>query len=263
MIPLDRAAHGRRFRVWHRPGRGRPVVCLHGFTGDGRDWAPVLGAFGDRPVYAPDLLGHGQSDVAPDPAQHRLPAQAVALAEALALPRFDLWGYSFGGRVALHWACARPAGVAHLGLIGATPGLSDPAAAAERRAQDDALAARLLSLGVAAWLAEWQAKPIIATQRRVAPDHRAAMRARRLAADPRGWAASLRGAGTGAMPPLWDALAALASPITLVTGADDAKFGALAQRMAAAAPKATHHALPGAGHCAHLEAPAAFAGLFA
>ncbi|MCB9524119.1 MAG: alpha/beta fold hydrolase [Myxococcales bacterium] len=256
--PLERVGHGHRFRVWRWPGTGRPVVCLHGFTGDGQDWAPVVGAFGGRPVFAPDLLGHGQSDVAPDPAAHRLPDQALALAQALNLDDFDLWGYSFGGRVALSWACAGPTGVGHLGLIGATPGLADPADAAARRAADDALAGRLLGEPLPTWLAAWQATPIIATQRRIEPQARQAMQARRRAATAAGWAASLRGAGTGAMPSLWANLGALAMPVTLITGAEDEKFSGLAAQMHRLIPRARHRVLPGAGHCAHLEAPGAF-----
>lgn len=255
---LDRVGGGRRVRVWRWPGRGRPVVCLHGFTGDGRDWAPVVDAFGGRPVYAPDLLGHGESEVAPQSAAHRLPDQALALAEALALDDFDLWGYSLGGRVALTLACAQPAGIGELGLIGATPGLADPKEAAARRAADEALAQRLLTEPLADWLAAWQAKPIIATQQRIEGSARAAMQARRQAAAPQGWAASLRGAGTGAMPPLWAALGRLPMPVTLLTGAEDPKFTALATQMAQRLPQARHVVLPGAGHCAHLEAPAEF-----
>src|SRR5919198_622226 len=49
--------------------------------------------------------------------------------------------------------------------------------------------------------------------------------------DPRALAAVLRGLGTGAMAPLWDRLGELTMPATVLVGADDAKFVALAQRL--------------------------------
>ena len=79
--------------------------------------------------------------------------------------------------------------------------------------------------------------------------------------DPRSLAAALRGLGTGVMEPLWDRLGSLAVPITLVAGERDAKFAAIARRMAAALPQAELVLVPGAGHAVALEDPAAVAAL--
>ena len=57
------------------------------------------------------------------------------------------------------------------------------------------------------------------------------------------------------MPPLWEDLGALDLPVLLLTGAEDAKFAAIAGELRAALPRAQHVVVPGAGHCAHLEAP--------
>jgi pimeloyl-ACP methyl ester carboxylesterase len=72
-------------------------------------------------------------------------------------------------------------------------------------------------------------------------------------------AAQLRGLGTGAMPPLWDRLAELGMPVTLVVGARDAKFRAIARRMCERLPAGDVVVVPGAGHAAHLEVPGAVA----
>jgi pimeloyl-ACP methyl ester carboxylesterase len=62
-------------------------------------------------------------------------------------------------------------------------------------------------------------------------------------------------------PTYWDRLPELQLPTLLVTGAQDAKFCALAKRMSALIPRARHVTLPGAGHAAHLEAEAAYVAL--
>ncbi|HWT24896.1 MAG TPA: alpha/beta fold hydrolase, partial [Solirubrobacteraceae bacterium] len=69
--------------------------------------------------------------------------------------------------------------------------------------------------------------------------------------------------GTGVMPPLWDRLGELGLPVSLVAGERDAKFRAIAERMAAALPAARVVVAPGAGHAVPLEAPDAVAAAIA
>jgi pimeloyl-ACP methyl ester carboxylesterase len=61
------------------------------------------------------------------------------------------------------------------------------------------------------------------------------------------------------MTPLWDRLPQLAIPVTLVVGERDAKFHAIAERMAAALPDARLEMVRGAGHAVQLERPDAVA----
>ncbi|MCA9657135.1 MAG: 2-succinyl-6-hydroxy-2,4-cyclohexadiene-1-carboxylate synthase, partial [Myxococcales bacterium] len=129
---------------------------------------------------------------------------------------------------------------------------------AQRRAADQALADAIDARGLL-WFADyWRARPILAGKRRIDPEHRAAMEARLLAQRPAGLAGSLRGMGTGAMPPLWRRLGALELPTLWLTGEDDPKFTSIAAEACAAAPRSRHMVLADAGHTAHLEAPAAF-----
>ena len=68
--------------------------------------------------------------------------------------------------------------VTRLVLVGASPGLADPAERAARRAADDALAARIETLDIEAFAREWGAQPLFAGQ----PERVAAARARGSAA---------------------------------------------------------------------------------
>jgi 2-succinyl-6-hydroxy-2,4-cyclohexadiene-1-carboxylate synthase len=221
----------------------RDLVLLHGFTQTGRSWAPLIAEVQGRyRCFAPDLPGHGD-------AEGRRPASFDAVAAylaALKLDRFVLCGYSMGGRLALDFAVRHPERVERLVVIGATPGIADEAQRAERRAADLALADRIEEIGLEAFVDEWSAQPIFATQTRGVAE---LAREDRLRSTATGLAASLRGMGTGAMKPLWDSV----PEATWVVGEQDEKFRAIAERIG------TPAVIDGAGHAAHLEAPEAVA----
>jgi 2-succinyl-6-hydroxy-2,4-cyclohexadiene-1-carboxylate synthase len=227
------------------------LVLLHGFTQTGRSWQPVLHALAARyRAVAPDLPGHGAF-------AERRPASFAACdayVRALARDRITLAGYSMGGRVALHAALSLADRVERLVLIGASPGLPDPAERAARAAADAALADRIEANGLEEFVREWGAQPLFAGMPRGIADVAEADRMRNTAA---GLAAALRGLGTGVMPSLWERLPELTMPVELVVGERDEKFRAIAERMEAALPHARLHVAPGTGHAVQLEAPGA------
>jgi 2-succinyl-6-hydroxy-2,4-cyclohexadiene-1-carboxylate synthase len=233
-------------------GPAEPVVLVHGFTQTLAAWGPVAQRLRSRRrVVRIDLPGHGGSG-----GVRAGFAEAAGLLGTCGGPGAYV-GYSLGGRLCLRLALDRPDLVRALVLLGASPGIADPGARAARRAADDALAARIGRDGVAAFLDRWLAGPLFAT---LPPE--LAGRADRLANTADGLAWALRRLGPGAQAPLWDRLAGLRRPTLLVAGALDAKFAALAGEMAAAVGPAARVALvPGAGHAAHLERPAAVAAL--
>ena len=226
------------------------VVLLHGFTQTRQSWRRTVAALGGRyRALAPDLPGHGL-------AAERRPASFSACAayvRALAGDEpFTLAGYSMGGRIALYTALALPGRIQRLVLVGASPGLADPAEREERRRADAALADRIEAMPIESFAVEWGAQALFAGQgERVA----AAAHADRLRNTPAGLAAALRGLGAGVMPPLWERLGRLALPVTLVAGERDAKFRAIAEQMAERLPDARVEIVSGAGHAVQLEQP--------
>jgi 2-succinyl-6-hydroxy-2,4-cyclohexadiene-1-carboxylate synthase len=225
------------------------IVFLHGFSNTGASWAPVIAGLGERyrPT-APDIRGHGsRADVEP-----------VTLAAVLqdlagtAPDRFTLCGYSQGGRIALHAALALPTRVQRLVLIGASPGLADDVARAERRAADERLADELVEMSIEQFAARWATTPVLAG---LEADVAAAAHEDRLRNTPEGLARALRGLGTGALPPTWDRLGELRMPVVLMAGERDTKFIALAREMASRIPNSEVVTVPGAGHAVHLERP--------
>jgi 2-succinyl-6-hydroxy-2,4-cyclohexadiene-1-carboxylate synthase len=160
-----------------------------------------------------------------------------------------------GGRLALYLAVHHPGVVATLSLESASPGLKTERERRDRRATDEALAARIEREGIEAFVDYWEALPLWESQRGLPPKIRAAQRERRLANDPVGLANSLRGMGTGVQPSLWEALPGVNQPTSLLTGERDRKFTVIAEQMRAALPRATLASAPGAGHNIHLEQP--------
>jgi 2-succinyl-6-hydroxy-2,4-cyclohexadiene-1-carboxylate synthase len=235
----------------------RALVLLHGFTHTGQSWDPVARALGERyrPV-APDLRGHG---AARDAQPVSLEAVLGDL-DALCAEPVVLAGYSMGGRIALHYALARPGRVERLVLVGVSPGLADPAERAARIQADERLARELERSTIEEFAARWARTPVLADQ----PDEvRARVHADRLRNAPEALARALRGLGTGVLPPLWDRLGELRTPSLLIAGARDEKFAHIARAMSAAIPRARLELISGAGHAAHLERPQAVAALIA
>jgi 2-succinyl-6-hydroxy-2,4-cyclohexadiene-1-carboxylate synthase len=225
------------------------VLLLHGFTHTGASWDPVLAALGERyRATAPDIRGHGSASGAEPVTLEAVLEDLVSLIGSDAM----LAGYSMGGRVALHLALAEPARVAQLVLIGASPGIADPAERAVRRAADERLAAEIDELSLEAFARRWAQTPVLEG---LPDDVLARAHADRMRSSPAGLARALRGLGTGALPSLWERLGELAMPVRLVVGARDEKFLGVAQQMARTIRRVDVVVVPRVGHAVHLEAP--------
>lgn len=235
----------------------RDVVLLHGFTHTGASWDPVVAALAERyRATTPDIRGHGS-------AAAREPVTLEAVLEdisAVAPARFTLVGYSMGGRIALHAAVALSRRVDRLVLIGASPGIADPAEREMRRASDERLAEEIERSSIEQFARRWAQTPVLAGQ---PPKVAAAVHADRLRNHPEGLARALRGLGTGALPPLWNRLDQVAPPVALVVGERDAKFTEVAANMASALRDARVVVIPDTGHAVHLEAPSRVADVIA
>jgi pimeloyl-ACP methyl ester carboxylesterase len=103
------------------PASGAPIVLVHGLGGRAEDFVsltPYLEKSGYR-VYAPDLLGFGQSEE-PVNASYSISDQAnlvVDFFDAMGLRRTDLAGWSMGGWIAQKVAVDHPERVSRLVLM--------------------------------------------------------------------------------------------------------------------------------------------------
>ena len=241
-------------------GHGPPLLLLHGFTGCRTSFAHLREWLTPHAeVVTVDLPGHGDSPFPQGTTFASTLCALRALLDALGLSQVDVVGYSLGARVALGLAVEESARVRRLVLESGSPGLRRRRDRGERRRQDEALAARLESTGVPAFVERWEALPLFAGVRALPGEVQQALRARRLAGSAEGLALSLRRLGLGSQPSYWSALPSIRTPTLLLSGARDVKFTAVARRMAAELPVVWGHVFSGVGHAPHLEVPEAWA----
>jgi 2-succinyl-6-hydroxy-2,4-cyclohexadiene-1-carboxylate synthase len=263
-------------------GHGQPVLFLHGFSGSGLSWAGLAGLGGRIRAIVPDLPGHGGTGWQADPAL--TPAGAATLAEAppasepderprasvertaddlamivrrLGAERVDVVGYSMGARIGLRLAVAHPDLVRRLVLEAPSAGIADPPARAERAAADAERARLAVTEGIEAFVARWEAEPILAGEAALPAAARSRQAAIRRANTPLGLAASLVYGGQAAMEPLQGRLATVTAPTLVVVGAED-PARARAEEVATAIPGSRLAVVAGAGHAPHLERPDRF-----
>jgi 2-succinyl-6-hydroxy-2,4-cyclohexadiene-1-carboxylate synthase len=211
-------------------------------------------------VVAVDLPGHGgSSDIEASLWDSAKMVTAVGGSS-------DYLGYSLGGRVLLHGALANPDLVRRVVLIGATAGIEDTEARAQRRRDDEALADQLSGPDnqvepeddrLRRFLRAWMAGPLFATL----PAESTFVEAR-MTNRCHGLAMSLRRCGTGTQQPLWDRLTEIQMPVLVVAGALDFPFADRARQLVEAiGPNALLAIVPDAGHACHLEQPSVVAGI--
>jgi pimeloyl-ACP methyl ester carboxylesterase len=100
--------HTVRYTDWGDPANPRVLVCLHGLTRVGNDFARLADSLSDSyRVVCPDVAGRGRSDWLPDPKLYGLPQYSFDIANLIArtgVDRVDLLGTSMGGLIGLSLA---------------------------------------------------------------------------------------------------------------------------------------------------------------
>ncbi len=202
----------------------------------------------DVRTVALDLPGHG---AAPDLDDHHVAAQADAVRrqiEQLSLGEYVLVGHSMGGKIALHLAADRPAGLVGLALVAPSPPTPEPIPAADRQALIDGHGDPTQ--------AERTARTIVAHP--LPPTEHDAVVADNLRTTRNSWDGWLT---VGSQENLVADVARLAVPTLVVFGlADRAIAPAIHRRETVARlDQPTVVELPDVGHLVPLEAPAALA----
>ena len=223
------------------------VLLLHAGIADGRMWAPqleALGAAGHRAL-APDLPGFGETPLEPGTIDYVSHAAAQLDAPAAVV------GCSFGGRIALELALARPGLVERLVLVGAGLGSWDWSDAAQADfAEEEASIERGDLAGAAAQQARmW-----------LAPDADPAVRELTEAMTLRSYELQLpvedEVTGIWPEPPAAERLAEVSTPTLVVVGSDDVEdIVIMAEKLAVEIPGARLERIVGAGHLPSLERP--------
>jgi 2-succinyl-6-hydroxy-2,4-cyclohexadiene-1-carboxylate synthase len=233
-------------------------IGLHGFTGSGADFGPLVNGLPQGGSFeAPDLPGHGLSakwSSADCVSMDACDAMLLERIQGLKNRRVVLMGYSMGGRVALHFASRFSHLLDAIVLIGANPGILDETQRKQRLSWEQELCTRLVDDGVPGFMAYWQELAIIRSQQTLPPKLLQAMQARRAQALAEGLIQSIRGMGTGSMRPLWRALPHIQCPLLFCAGEEDSKYRSLGEQVVSRVQNGKLGVIRGnVGHAAHLE----------
>ncbi|HVF12856.1 MAG TPA: alpha/beta fold hydrolase [Actinomycetota bacterium] len=223
-------------------GSGPAIGLVHGFTQTRRSWEPIVDHIQDATLKSVDLPGHGLSDL-------RVPSfgeTARAIVETIGSGCYV--GYSMGARLCLRAALDHPESVTKLILIAGTPGIEDERARGARLASDLALADRIESIGLRAFLDEWLSQPIFSDIDHDSEEYR-------LENTAIGLASALRRLGTGAMESMWSALGSMQVPTLIIVGGLDRKFVDIGHEMQERIPGSRIAIVEDAGHAAHRGSP--------
>ena len=227
------------------------MVLLHAFPLEGEMFEPQWTALAGRARFVvPDLRGFGGSTAFPGPSEMGAMADDVlALLDHLGIESAVVGGVSMGGYAALALLRNDPGRVRALVLADTQTSADDLTGreVRERTAQE------VLARGSTALL------PLM--DRLLRPGAPEALRDRVSAwitsGDPEGQAAALR--GMALRPDARDILARFGGPVLVVVGTEDVLTPPpKARSMADLVPGAELVEIPGAGHLANLEQPAAF-----
>ena len=221
------------------------VLLLHAGIADSRMWAPqidALTAAGHR-VLAPDLPGFGETPLEPGTIDYVSHAAAQLDAAAAVV------GCSFGGRIALELALARPEHVERLVLVGAGLGSWDwsDAAKAGFAEEEEALERGDLAEAAAAQARMWLAAD-------AAEDVRELTEGMTLRSYELQLPVEDDVTGLWPEPPAVTRLAEVSVPTLVVVGSEDVSdIAAMAEKLAAEIPRARLETIEGAGHLPSLE----------
>jgi 3-oxoadipate enol-lactonase len=235
-------------------GAGIPVVLLHGFPLGRWMWDETRTALRDRyRVVTPDLRGHGDTAVTPGPySMDALADDLAGLLDALHLDRVVVGGLSMGGYVAFAFWRRHAARVRGLILCDTRAGGDN----AGEKVMRQSTAQVALDQGTAAVVDGMLPKLLAPRTLAERAELTAAVRTRLVGTDPRAVAASLLGMRERADST--PTLATITVPTLVLVGADDRLTPpALARELASGIPGATLAIVPGAGHLAPVEQPAA------
>ncbi len=230
-----------------------PVVFLHGFTLDHRQWGPeALSLKKKYRLIMPDARGHGQSSTPKTgySRAHRVDDLA-ALVDQLELERVHVVGLSMGGSTGIGFALRRPDRLASLTLV--STGAAGYGAGKKLERLDKM--AREISVEEAkatwmkwslAWYDSPDKAPIAEKMRRMIEEHTGAI-----------WADPKR----GKYPREYDLekVHLIAVPTLIIAGSLDKIFLPLATELHEKIPNSKLVTFDGIGHMVNLEAPQRFA----
>lgn len=239
---LDRGEARIHYQVHGEDTGAAALFLTHGFSASTEMWQANVAQLGqDRRVITWDIRGHGRTAVAPLADLYSQAASVedmVAVLDACGVEAAAVGGLSLGGYLSLEFHRAHPDRVKALLLFDTGPGYRSDNGREGWNRYARAQAERFETEGIEA-LGE-------SPEMRLGPH------------DPAGLALAARHILTQEGPEVIESLGTISVPTLVLVGERDTGFLAAADYMAARIPGARKVILPGAGHGANIDQPAAF-----
>ncbi len=235
------------------------ILFLHGFTGSSEEWEDIAEKVDKRfNLAALDLIGHGKSQSPEDENFYSAGSIVEQINQTINLltdKKIILVGYSMGGRAALSFANKYQEKIKALVLESTSPGITSENLRTDRIKSDDELAKFIIDNPIEKFVDHWMNIDLFDSQKNLPRQKLNSIREKRIKNNPVGLANSLRGFGSGKMPPLFDKLENIRVKTLLISGGLDEKFTTINNNMLKFFPSAEHQIIRGSGHNTHLEKP--------
>lgn len=239
------------------------IFFLHGFTGSSKDWEEIIPQL--NPNYncaAVDLIGHGKSD-SPENVElykvNSLVQQLDKVFKHFTRDKFILVGYSMGGRAALSYAAKNPENLLGLILESSSAGIADEKLRQERILADEKIIKMIEEKTIVEFNDFWMNQDLFATLKSLQQEKLLKVKADKIKNNKTGLINSLRGFGSGVMPPMHEKINLIKCKTLLITGELDKKFTQTNSELVNLFPSAKHFVIKNAGHNTHFEKQDEFA----
>jgi 2-succinyl-6-hydroxy-2,4-cyclohexadiene-1-carboxylate synthase len=245
---------------YREAGEGFPIVLIHGYTGNSRNWALTIPALRERfRTISVDLRGHGLSAKPSREEDHSLELMAEDVHELLGhlgVTSVCLVGHSMGGMVSQLLVLSHPETVRALVLVDTAAEVPKGLLYDERRKQRERLVEIAREKGM---------KEVFEEQLRITPIHPAfkanpryldIWREQFLMTSREAYIAGAQGMAT--RRPLVGELGGIKVPTLIVCGEKDEPFLEPSRQTHAAIPGSELEIITGAGHGPQMETPAEF-----
>ncbi|NWF88543.1 MAG: 2-succinyl-6-hydroxy-2,4-cyclohexadiene-1-carboxylate synthase [Ignavibacteriaceae bacterium] len=238
------------------------VFLLHGFTGSSAEWIDIISDLNNKFSYvAIDFIGHNTSSPPKDQELYTANSLIQQLDEVFnhfTKNRFFIVGYSMGGRAALSYTVHHPKKLYGLVLESASAGIVDEKLRKERIENDSKLIKMIEEKSIDEFVEYWMNQALFDSLKTLSKKKLAKIQNSKFKLQKVGLINSLKGFGTGVMPPLHDKLHLIDCKTLLITGELDKKFTQLNSELVNSFPSAKHVVVSNAGHNVHLEKPEEF-----
>lgn len=238
------------------------VFLLHGFTGSSNDWKEIISLLSNKFSYAAiDLIGHGKSESPKEVKLYSADSIVQQLNEMFTHftnDKFILISYSMGGRAALSYAVKYSSKLSALILESASAGIVDEKLRQERIHSDAQIIKMIEDKSIDEFIDYWLNQDLFATLNNLPKEKFERIKNSKLKIHKLGVINSLKGFGTGVMPPLYNKLHLVKCKTLLITGELDTKFTQINFNFVNSFPSAKHVVVQNAGHNVHLEKPEEF-----